>query len=88
MKTGNLRPNEQRAKNAIMLIWIVLGLEVVLFISSNFQLELLNRMAIGSNYTMEEATANDTREGILGMVYLITFIVSAVMFIKWFRRAY
>ena len=87
MITANLRPNKQRAKNAIILIYIILALEFVLLISSYFQLELLNRI-LTDNYTTEELTANDNREGILALVYMLAHILSAVMFIKWFRRAY
>jgi len=86
--TGNLRPNKQRARNAIMLIWIVMGLEVVLLISGYLQYELLNQWANGGAISIESADANDSREQILSIVYMIAFITSAVMFIQWFRRAY
>src|SRR5690606_7253497 len=32
--------------------------------------------------------STDTREQIIGILYLIVFIISAVIFIQWFRRAY
>ncbi len=81
MMTGNLRPNKQRARNAIMLIWIVMGLEVVLLISGYLQYELLNQWANGGEISIESADANDSREQILSIVYMIAFITSAVMFI-------
>jgi len=84
MMTGNLRPNKQRARNAIMLIWI----EVVLLISGYLQYELLNQWANGGEISIESADANDSREQILGIVYMIAYILSSVMFIQWFRRAY
>jgi len=37
---------------------------------------------------METANANDVRENIIGIVYFITYIISSVTFILWFRRAY
>ena len=88
MMTGNLRPNKQRARNAIMLIWIVMGLEVVLLISGYLQYELLNQWANGGEISIESADSNDSREQILGIVYMIAYILSSVMFIQWFRRAY
>ncbi len=84
----NTRPNEQRAKSAILWIWIVLALEIANLISSYMQYDLLQAI-IGGGYVSDEATnANDIREGLLGMLYFAASIVSCVTFIKWFRRAY
>ncbi|HEX5170486.1 MAG TPA: DUF4328 domain-containing protein [Cyclobacteriaceae bacterium] len=84
----SLRPNGQRAKNAVALIWIMLAMEIVSLISGYLQYDLLQHAANGSEIPIEAANANDTREGIVGVIYLIAYIVSAVTFIQWFRRAY
>jgi len=84
----HLRPNEQRAKSAIVLIWIVLAFEIISFISSYFQYDLLQTAANGGQISMEYATANDTRERIVGITSMIVYIISAITFIQWFRRAY
>lgn len=84
----NLRPNEQRARNAILLIWIVLAVEIVNLISSYMQYDLLQTVANGGFISDEAADANDTREQICGIVYLIAYLISAITFIMWFRRAY
>ena len=84
----NLKPNGQRAKNAITLIWIVLILEVISLISGYFQYDLLQTVANGGEISMETATANDTREQMIGIIYTIAYIISAITFIQWFRRAY
>jgi len=87
-KMGNLRPNEQRAKNAIILIWIVMALEIVNLFSSYMQYDLLQNIANG-NYVSDEATeANDTREAVVGIIYFIAYLISGITFIMWFRRAY
>ena len=83
-----LRPNEQRAKNAIILIWIVLALEIVNLISSYMQYDLLQTVANGGFISDEVAEANDTRESFLGIIYFIIYISSGITFIMWFRRAY
>jgi hypothetical protein len=84
----NLKPNAQRAKNAITLIWIVLVLEIVSLISGYFQFNLLRGVSNGAEISMETAAANDKREQIIAIIYMIVFIFSAVTFIQWFRRAY
>ena len=52
------------------------------------QYNLIDRIAHGGEYTMEEADLNDLREMVIGILYVIAYIVSAVTFIQWFRRAY
>jgi hypothetical protein len=84
----NLRPNEQRAKNAIILIWIVLALGIVNLISSYMQYDLLQTAANGGFISVTAAKANDTRVQICSIIYLIAYIVSGITFIMWFRRAY
>jgi hypothetical protein len=83
-----LRPNSQRAKNAITLIWIVLVLQIASLISGFFQYDLLQIVANGGEISNETAIANDTREQTIGMIYFIAYIISAITFIQWFRRAY
>ncbi len=83
-----LKPNGQRAKRAITLIWIVLILEVINLISSYFQYDLLQRFVHGETVSQTEIILNDLREMIAGIFYFIAFIISTVTFIQWFRRAY
>jgi hypothetical protein len=83
-----LKPNGQRAKNAIILIWIILVLDVLSLISGYFQYDLLSTVANGGFISPVQATLNDLREQIIAILYLLASIVSAIMFIQWFRRAY
>ncbi|WP_158960659.1 DUF4328 domain-containing protein [Myroides fluvii] len=85
---AKLKPNGQRAKNAILLIWMMLALDIIALLSKYFQYDLLQAVANGYEISMEKANANDTREQIISLLYLITYIISAVTFIQWFRRAY
>ena len=84
----NLKPNRQSAKNAITLIWIILVLEIVSLISGYFQYDLLQTVVNGGDISMEAADSNDSREQIIGIIYMIAYVISAVTFIQWFRRAY
>ena len=83
-----LRPNTQRAKNAILLIWIILMLDVVLLLSNLMQYHLLDTAANGGEISTADAEANDMRQQVLAVVYMITFIISTVTFLQWFRRAH
>lgn len=84
----NTRPNRQRAKTLLVLIWIVLGLEILSLISGVLQYNLIAIVANGGEITNEEALANDLREQIVGILYLIAYVASGIAFIMWFRRAY
>jgi uncharacterized membrane protein len=43
---------------------------------------------LGADFTVEEIDANDTRQGVIGAVQVLLLIVTAVFFIRWFKRAY
>jgi Domain of unknown function (DUF4328) len=83
-----LKPNDQRAKAAIILVYIVMALDVLSAVSGVMQYQLLERANGIEGISTEEANANDLREQILGIVYLAANLVAIVMFIRWFRRAY
>lgn len=83
-----LKSNEKRAKNVVLLIWLVLALEILSLISGYFQYELLQSVANGGSISVEKANANDIREMTIAIAYLVAHTISAVMFIMWFRRAY
>ncbi len=84
----NLKPNGQRAKIAIMLLWTVLTVEIISLLSDYLQYDLLQTVANGGQISSETATANDLRQRIIAMIYLAVFIISGITFIRWFRRAY
>lgn len=84
----DLKPNEQRSQNAILLIWIALAMNIISLISSYFQYVLLKAAANGETISIEYATSNDNREQAIGIIQIIVFVLSAITFIQWFRRAY
>ncbi|MCZ6545888.1 MAG: DUF4328 domain-containing protein [Chloroflexi bacterium] len=66
---------------------IVLGLgaaiAVVSIVSSFMQVELLSRSGISE----AEGQANDSREQIIGLLQLVLFVVTVVIFGRWIVRA-
>jgi Domain of unknown function (DUF4328) len=87
-KKEAIRPNKSRAKNAIIVIWIIMGLDVISMISSYLQYDLLAFANAGGFISDEVADSNDNREMILAFIYTAVSIISIVTFIQWFRRAY
>ncbi|MBL7884329.1 MAG: DUF4328 domain-containing protein [Bacteroidia bacterium] len=85
---NNLKPNEKRAKNAIVLIWIVFTLDIASLISGYMQYNLLTAFNNGAEISAEAANSNDIRERVINILYLIAYLISSITFILWFRRAY
>ena len=83
-----IRPNKKRAQWAEYLIWILLGLGLISLYSSYLQYDLLLKIQEGFYVSDHEITSNDLREGIIGVVITILYVVSVITFIRWFRRAY
>lgn len=83
-----IRENQQRAKTAIIFIYLIMFLVAVSAISSFLQYQLLSVVRSGGFISETQAADNDLRETIIAFTYLIMVIVSAVFFIRWFRRAY
>lgn len=85
---NELKPNGERAKNAILLMWIMFALEITSLISSILQYNLIQTAMAGDTISADAVNANDSREQIVSIIYLIAYIVSGITFIQWFRRAY
>lgn len=83
-----MRDNSQRAKLAMIMIWVVTGINALMAVSSYLQVKLLNVMAAGESVSDQQTNMNDMREAIIAGLYTIAYIVSVVTFIQWFRRAY
>ncbi|MBP5983774.1 MAG: DUF4328 domain-containing protein [Fluviicola sp.] len=83
-----LKNNENRAKNAISLLWIIFIMYFVLIFSDILQTLMLNDIKSGITVSMEKVQLNNLRQLIVSYLYLAIFIISAITFILWFRRAY
>ena len=83
-----LRPNENRAKTALILLYIMLALEVVMLVSNLLQYILIEDINAGKFIGDDTIDANDTRQQMIAIVYVVAYVGSAICFIMWFRRAY
>lgn len=81
------RPNHERAKYVLILLYIIFVLDFVSSWSSYIQYDLLLEMKNGF-YSVEAATSNDNRQQLIGLIYMACYIISGILFIRWFQRAY
>ena len=80
--------NSKRAKNLIIIFWILTGLTLIAIIFEYFELQLLKNFQIGIYVDESEANTSDLRQGIIEIVQIGVYIASIVLFLSWFRRAY
>jgi len=85
---NELRPNDQRAKAAMALIWLMLALNVLMLIFSTLQYYLINIAMDGEEVSETIAYIADYGVSSVGIIVFIATITSIVTFIRWFRRAY
>ena len=73
--------------NIVVGFFIVYLLVEFLYVVSTLgEISLLQRIRDGGIYTYEELDANDTRQAIIGLLYLLVFIVLAIVFLVWQYR--
>lgn len=87
-KINAIKPNLKRAKLAEIFVWAVMAIDILAIFSSYLQYNLLIDFQNNEFVTDEMLESNDLREILVAYLYLVVFIVSAVTFIQWFRRAY
>lgn len=80
--------NAGRAKNLKIVFWLLILVTFFAVLSGYFELELLTSIQEGYYILDGEAEANDLRQGIIGITQTILYIISIVVFLNWFRRAY
>lgn len=66
-----------------VMLWVFLVINIIAIFSEFMQLSLLSK----DFFSLEEAKANDIRQGIVGLIWMIVFIITAIIFLKWKYRA-
>jgi len=87
-ETIEIWDNSDRAKNLMIVFWVLTGLTLIGLLSGYNELQILKRAQIGEYVSMQEANTSDTIQAIIGLVQMVIHIASIVLFLNWFRRAY
>lgn len=83
----NIQPNRVRARVAIAMIGIIFLLEIFNSVFLFSQWELLQQAASGTQITPEAAETNDRRVQVISSLTMVSFLVSVLTFLLWFKRA-
>ena len=73
------------------VFWIfgtLLIFTAIAFFSDLLEAQLLQRAIAGEIITDAEAISNDTRQGIIGFLFIIINLAAIVVFLMWINRAY
>jgi hypothetical protein len=79
-----------RALAAVLFVLLLLNATVDLFaiLSSAAQFGMLNAAVEAGSFTVEQAEAKLTRDGLIAIVTLLVYLATVVVFCFWIHRAY
>lgn len=84
-----IKDNSKRSREVIIFFWIYIAMSVLSIIGGFYQYNLVsNILSNTSAITTEAAATNDLIQRIASLASIGSFIILAVFFIRWFRRAY
>lgn len=83
-----LKPNERRGKAAMTLIWIIMAICTIMVAASAIDVFLLIQYSHGLEISEFAINISDSTLNIGGYFFIAAYIISAITFILWFRRAY
>jgi len=83
----NAKPAYRDLKKLVGMLQLLLAANLLLAVvglwSGSIELELLHRIQEGKNFTEDEATSSDSRQWALGVIYMILYVATAVVFLRW-----
>jgi uncharacterized protein DUF4328/uncharacterized protein DUF2510 len=83
------RPLGTLARVVVLLLAAYFVVTAIGVVSDWMELELINRVTEDqAAVSQAELDASDARQGLIGILQLLIYLVTGVMFIIWFRRAY
>jgi hypothetical protein len=83
------RPNANRARIAVTMIWAVLGIEIIFFATQFLKLYFMHEVSKYDRYwDWEMIRTIESMERYIAIITFIVFYASATTYIMWFRRAF
>ena len=80
--------NAERAKDLISVFWIFIGFSAIALISGYFELRLYENLKNEGFPDPGKVKANDIRQLVVGIIQFAVYLITVVVFLNWFRRAY
>ncbi len=86
--TPGYRPIARIASVLLTLLGISLIIDALAVVSGLSELALLDRAAGGEAISRADALANDERQQLIAVIQIALFLITAIVFVWWFHRAY
>ena len=84
-----IRPNGERAKQIIIMFYVMIGIALLELALNTWQFFLFRSFAEDpSAIDFDQATLSDQLDLTIGYIDIAAAIIAAILFIRWFRRAY
>ena len=77
-----------RRKAVAIALGAVIVLDLANLLSEAAEIRLLNRLIGGEVLSPASLEASDSRVALLGLLRFVAYVAAAVLFIRWFHRAY
>jgi hypothetical protein len=82
------QPLDGRRQAVDVVFAALVAISIVACMFDILEVGLMDRIAGGAPVTEAEATANDNRQGIMGVLQSAAYLAGAIVFIRWLRAAY
>jgi hypothetical protein len=83
-----LKPNKERSNQAVLAMKFVLVASGLMLFAQGYTVKILMDIENGNYFSLGSGENLLIGIGIIGFLFMVAFIFSAVFFIMWFRRAY
>jgi len=83
-----LKPNKERSKQAVLAMKFVLVASGLMLFAQGYTVKLLMDIENGNYLSLGSGENYLIGIGIIGFLFMVAFVFSAIFFIMWFRRAY
>jgi hypothetical protein len=84
----NYEPLDGRRQAVTIIFILIVAASIAALVSDLLEINLLDRVIAGEDVTDAEATANDNRQGLVGLLQFVALVAGAIVFIRWLTAAY
>ena len=82
------RSPQGKAKKATIALWIMGAVALISIWSTFSEIQLAQNVANGLSISEAQTTANDARQWLIRVIYLICFAATGILFLRWEVLAY
>ena len=85
---ASYEPLDGRRRAVNVVFAALVAISIVACVFDVLEIQLMDRIVAGDTITEAEATANDNRQGVMGVIQFAAYVAGAIAFIRWLRAAY